>query len=383
MERKKALGIVQEKIEAAKPQLKQAFDEKFNASKEKLIQDLFAGIDQLDKSYPIRILQFNILRSALYEGKPSIAVTGYDDKWYTDEKRTVSYVDVSYLFEPFAQSIREFDEELSVYMGAVTAYDLRNDICEFFIDCFMQKDHELAAAFDRFDEWAAQHGFSLTVPYRIVMGQTYENVNMLFAMDRTGKTKEDFLKEIKVDSDKKRPGHMFHCFVESNLAGIELAQENWGHLNVKNSKLSKVQFQKCAFVALFAEKCDIEWTDFKECQLYGANFSRSQAYQLDFEGSTIENTTFEGISLRKGKFEGAKLENVIFKDAVLEECSFKNATLKNVDLRVSKAEHIDFEGAVLEDVFIHVTDADQLELTGEQQGHVFVLKEEVDALFRN
>jgi|GEM_PF-4760897 len=383
MERKKALGIVQEKIEAAKPQLKQAFDEKFNASKEKLIQDLFAGIDQLDKSYPIRILQFNILRSALYEGKPSIAVTGYDDKWYTDEKRTVSYVDVSYLFEPFAQSIREFDEELSVFMGAVTAYDLRNDLCEYFIQCFMQKDHELAAAFDRFDEWAAQHGFSLTVPYRIVLGQTYENVNMLFAMDRTGKTKEDFLKEIKIDSDKKRPGHMFHCFVESNLAGIELAQENWGHLNVKNSKLSKVQFQKCAFVALFAEKCDIEWTDFKECQLYGGNFGRSQAYQLDFEGSTIENTTFEGISLRKGKFEGAKLENVIFKDAILEECSFKNATLRNVDLRVSKAEHVDFEGAVLEDVFIHVTDADQLELTGEQQGHVFVLKEEVDALFRD
>ncbi|MBO4751065.1 MAG: pentapeptide repeat-containing protein [Lachnospiraceae bacterium] len=383
MERKKALGIVQEKMEAAKQGLKQAFDEKFAASKEKLVQDLYAGIDQLDKTYPIRILQFNILRSALYEEKPSIAVTGYDHSWYTDEKRTVSYVDVSYLFEPFAKSIHEIDEELSVFMGAVTAYDLRNDLCEYFIECFMQKDHELAAAFDRFDEWASQHGFSLTVPYRIVMGQTYENVNMIFAMDRTSKKKEDFLKEIKTDSNKKRPGPMFHCFVESDLAGMQLEKENWGHHNIKNSKLSKVQFKNCAFIALFAEKCDIEWTNFKECHLYGGNFSRSQAYQLDFEGSTIENTTFEGISLRKGKFEGARLENVIFKDATLEECSFKNATLKNVDLRVSKAEHIDFEGAILEDVFIHVTDADQLDLTGEQQGHVFVLKEEADALFRN
>ena len=383
MERKKALGIVQEKTEAEKQNLKQAFEEAFTASKEKLISALFTGIDQLDKSYPIRVIQLNLLRSALYEGKPCIAVTAYDHKWYMDEKRTVSYVDIAYLYEPFAQSIHKLEDEISVYMGAITTYDLKNDLNEYFIECVMEKEHDLASAFDRFDEWAAEHGLLLTVPYRIVMGQTYENVKMLFAMDKTGKTKEDFLSEIKEDTTKKRPAHMFHSFVESNLSGFELSDENWGHLNIKHSKLSKGKFQKCEFLALFAEKCESEWIDFKNCRLYGCNFMDGQAYQLDFQGSFIENTTFKGINLRKGKFEGARLENVTFEGATLEECDFRNATLKNVDFRVSKSEHIDFEGAVLENVFVHIDDTEKLELSDEQQENVFVLKEEADALFRN
>lgn len=84
------------------------------------------AINQILAEKSCNILQMTVMRADLYQGAPMLAVRGYDERWYLDEDPKTIYLPVPYLWTPFAQVYEQMQRKLSVYMGAVSEYDIRN-----------------------------------------------------------------------------------------------------------------------------------------------------------------------------------------------------------------------------------------------------------------
>ena len=375
MDRKIALEKLKEGFEEEKPLLQQKFSECLREREQEFITALYEGIKQLNWEYPIRVLQFQLMRSDIYQGHSYITVCGYNADWYLDEERTQYQIPADYLYQPFQELEERMKKEISVYLGAVTEYDIKNLVCEYFLECFIDMADKMLDNFYLFDEWAEENQISFTVPYRIVWGEYRGRAQRIFYLDKAGKTTEVIKKEL--EDNKEKEAYLFSSWVESNLADITLKQQTFAHLNMKKSRLSQVKFMEVMFARAIFKNSFMEWCSFKKSILNGCNFNEVQAYQLDFCEAQISNCSFEKVKLRKGKFDGAVLTDVVFTEGSLSECSFRNARLCRVDLRTENLSNIDFTGAELEQVYIHAKNFDEIALTPEQEQHVYILKEEV------
>lgn len=380
MDRNTALEKLAERFAEEKERLSQAFEAHVTEHYEELIKKLYAGIRKLDTQHPIRVIQFQIMRADLYQGKCCIRVCGYDENWYMDEKRCEYDLEMPEWYVPFQKVIDQLDKESYVYMGAVTIYDIRNLVCEHFIACFLKAAMQIRQEFLLFDEWAKQNGLQYQPPYRVVWGVYRGAAETLFCMECTGKSADDLKAECERDAKRGRQAHLHKSFVGSKVENAKFSGENFAYLNMKNSHMSRVSLENCMFGQAMFLHAVMEWCSFAQATLYGCNFNEVEGYQLDCRNASITNSCFEKAKLRKGKFDGATLTDITFADAVLEECSFQNAKLYRVDLRAATLSGIDFTGAKLEDVYIHANDVEHLQLTEEQAEHVYVLKEEVDAV---
>ncbi len=378
MDRKIALEKIKERFEEEKPLLQQKFLECLNEREQELLTELYEGIKQLNPEYPIRVLQFQLMRTDIYQGHSYITLCGYNADWYLDEERTEYQIDADYLYQPFQELEDSMKKEISVYMGGVTVYDIKNLICEYFLECFINMADRMLNNFYLFDEWTQENQISFALPYRIVWGEYRGRAKTIFYLDKAGKTKEEIQKEL--EDNKEKEAYLFCSWTESDLADITLKQNNFGHLNMKNSRLSRVTFDKCMFLGAGFKNSFMEWCSFEQSILNGCNFNELQAYQLDFSSAQISNCSFEQSKLRKGKFDKAVLTDVIFTEGNLSECSFRNARLCRVDLRTENLSNIDFIGAELEQVYIHVKNYDEITLTPEQESQVYILEEEVHEL---
>lgn len=375
MDRKIVLEQIKKRFEEEKPLLKQRFFKNVSEREQELVTELYKGIKSLNNDYPVRVLQFQMMRGDIYQAHSPITVCGYDADWYLDEERTEYQIAADYLYEPFGELEEKMKKEISVYMGGVTIYDIKNLICEYFLECFTDMADRILEKFYLFDEWAKEEGLSFEIPYRILWGEYRGRTKTIFYQGKIGKSKEEIQKEL--EEAKEKEAHLFCSWVESQVADLTLKQENFAHLNMKNSRLSQVVFCECMFARAMFQKSVVEWCSFEKSIFNGCNFSQLQAYQLDFSGAQIENCSFEESKLRKGKFEEAVLTDVAFTEGSLSDCSFRNAKLCRVDLRTECLENVDFTGAQLKDVYVHVKNVDEMKLTPEQMEQVYVLEEEV------
>lgn len=369
MDRKTALEKLGQRFAAEKQALTQRFIEQIEQHLDELAAAVYSTIQTMDKADSVRIIQVQVMRADVYQGRSRIMICGYDENWYLDESHWQSDVEAPYLYEPFVEVEMRLAKELSVYMGAVTDYDIRNLVCEHFVRCFSEQAVRVRNHFALFDEWAEMQKLTFSVPYRILWGAYREHVETLFYMDKKQKGTREFRAELK-------DNNLFRSFVESSISDAEISGKNFAFLNIKNSSLVRVNFAECVFGQSLFIRTSAQWCQFSKCMFYGCNWNQADGYQMDFSGAQITNTAFEEMKLRKGKFEGTVLTDVSFYGSALEECSFRNATLTRVDLRGLSLENLDFAGAVLQDVYVHYKDADKLALTEEQSAHVYVLEEE-------
>lgn len=380
MDRKQALEKLEKTFEEEKQRTRQEYEEILTSSWEQIATLLYEGISRLDKEYPIQILQFQIMRADLYQNRCQITVCGYDKDWYLDEKRTDSKVDIRFLYEPFLRLQERMEATISVYMGAVTMYDIQNMVCEFFIECFRKIADLARGTFYAFDEWAEKEGFHLPVPFRIVWGAYRDMVETIFYMDFTGKTEVDLEKECEEENKRGRIAHFHRAFVESTITNFHKAEEKFAFLTMKRSVIEQTSFTKCMFAGCNFEASKMNWCSFEGSSLAGCNFSKTEGYQINFKDTDIQNCMIEDIKLRKADFTGAKLKDVTFTQGMLEECSFRNAVLYNVDLRLQVCTGVDFTGAKLDNVYILEKDVDNVVLSEEQKEHVFVISDEEGVL---
>ena len=371
MERELALEKLREKFELKKEFVERRYIEILRAEQQQLVEELLEAVLKLKKYYPIRVLQFQIMRTDLYQQKYQIEVCGYNKKWYLDEERTTAYVDVTYLFEPFQKLKMELEEESSVYMGAVSSYDINNLVNEFFITCFNRSATQMRESFFLFDEWLLQNQRTYRKPYRVLWGEYRGRTDILYLQDEYGKEAKDLLKVCEHD---KKEGHQFICFVQSNLKDMKLEKEKFAYLNMKKSNMQEVEFDNCQFGESMFQESVMDWCSYANSTFYGCNFSNINGYQIAFPNAVITNSSFEGMKLRRGNFQGAKLVAVDFSKSNLNECNFRNTTLSMVDLRADNLEGIDLTDAKLEEVYIHEKDMELLHLTEEQKEHVYILK---------
>lgn len=375
MDRRIALEKIKEQFEEEKPRLKQKFLKNVSEREQELVAALFEGIKKLNTDYPIRVLQFQMMRGDIYQAHSPITVCGYNADWYLDEERTEYQIAADYLYEPFEELEEKMKKEISVYMGSVTIYDIKNLVCEYFLECFTDMADKIQEKFYLFDEWAKEEGIAFEIPYRILWGEYRGRTKTIFYQGKIGKGKEEIQRELK--ESKEKEAHLFSSWVKSQVTDLILEQENFAHLNMKSSSLSQVVFRKCMFARAMFQKSVMEWCSFEKSILNGCNFSNLQAYQLDFSHAQISNCSFEENKLRKGKFDEAELTDVAFTEGSLSECSFRNAKLCRVDFRTKNLENIDFTGAEFQDVYVHVQNVDEIKLTPEQMKQVYVLEEEV------
>ena len=370
VERNTALEEIDKLFAMHKDDIERKYIRIFDENQEKLVNELLSAILSLKKYYPVRFLQFQIMRTDLYQNKYQIQVCGYNKKWFLDDERTVAYVDIEFLFEPFKELSEILSSDILKYMGAVSKYDIDNIVNEFFILSYNKSSSLIRKDFVAFDEWLAANNKSYRKPYRVLWGDYRGNCETLFYQDVLGKDSKIFVKECK---DDKKEGHLFFSFTKCNLEKEKFSQEKFAYLNMKGSRMKEIIFDKCDFGESNFRETVMEWCSYAGNRIYGCNFSKVKGYQLDFEDAFISNSTFEEIELRKGNFSGARLIGVDFKDCNLEECCFKNATLSMVDLRAKNLEGIDLTGAKLEQVYIEEKDIKVLNLTQEQEQQVFVL----------
>lgn len=371
MEREQALEKLRERFETKKESVERAYKQILEKKQFHLVEEMLDAVLRLKKYYPIRVLQFQMMRTDLYQQKYQIEVCGYNKNWYLDEERTTAYVDVAYLFEPFERLIEELEEESYCYMGAVSLYDINNLVNEWFMNCFNRSATQIREHFFLFDEWLVKNQLSFRKPYRVLWGEYRGRTDILYLQDKLGKEKKDFIKECEHD---KKEGHQFICFTQSNLKDMKLQEEKFAYLNMKKSKLEEVSFEHCQFGESMFQESVMDWCSYDNSTFYGCNFSKIQGYQVGFRNAVIMNSSFEGSKARRGDFQGAKLVAVDFSKSNLNECSFKNATLSMVDLRADNLEGIDLTDAKLEEVYIHEKDIEQLHLTETQKEHVYILK---------
>ncbi len=380
MDRKVALIQLQERVEEAKPLLKQKFTKLVEEHYEELVEELYQGIRKLDEQYPIRVVQFQLMRSDIYSGKCNIRVCGYNENWYLDENRTEAEVAAEYLYEPFQELINKLSVEISVYMGSVTEYDIRNLVCEFFMQCFCEIAVIIRQRFLVFDEWALENKITWKLPYRIVWGEYCGKAETLFYLDNYGKKTEDFRKECMDENVERKEANLFKSFVQSEIKEIQVQNENFAFLNLKDSCLSQVSFMGCTFGQAMFRKSVMEWCSYETSRLYGCNFNETEQYQTNYCDARLINCCMEEAKIRKAKFDNALLEDISFWGTALEECSFRNAKMKRVDLRACNIQGIDLTDAELEQVYVQEKDIEALHLSPEQSHHVYVLKEEADAV---
>lgn len=378
MDRKNALIKLEQQFMEERGQTKEELEALFADSEELLRDLLFDKIRSLDHNYPVQVLQLQVLRADLYQDRCCIMICGYDKRWYQDPRPAEAFAEADFLYEPFRKLIRRLNDQLDVYLGAVSAYDVRNLACEYFIECFAGLAGKARSWFFLFDEWAGEEGFRFPVPYRVVWGPYRGKTEMIFHMDRSGKSHGDFLEERKEDEKRNRDMHFYFSFSESRHQGLRCKHEGFAFLNIKQSKFTDTAFLDCKFASPAFQDSVMDWCSFEGSSLYGSNFSRVRGYQVNFGRTDIRNSTFERISLRKGDFTGARLNGVAFTDGVLEECSFRDASLTDVDLRAASLEGIDFTGAVLERVYIREKAAESLLMTDEQAEHVLVVTERAE-----
>lgn len=371
MERELALEKLRELLEEKKEVTQRRYRELLKRAQKQLVEELLEAVLKLKKYYPIRVLQFQLMRTDLYQQKYQIEVCGYNKNWYLDTQRTTAYVDIAYLFQPFQQLKEMLKEESNRYMGAVSSYDINNLVNEFFITCFNRSATQIREDFFLFDEWLALNQRAYRKPYRVLWGEYRGKTDILYLQDELGKESKDF---IKVCEHDKKEGHQFVCFVQSNLKDMKLEKEKFAYLNMKKSNMQEVEFDNCQFGESMFQDSVMDWCSYEDSVFYGCNFSRIEGYQISFLNANIVNSSFEGMKLRKGNFEGAKLTAVDFSESNLAECNFKNATLSMVDLRAEHLEGIDLTDAKLEEVYIHEKDMELLHLSEEQKEHVYVLK---------
>lgn len=377
MDREKALEALEQTFQQEKIVADQEFSAVLENQGEHLKTLLYEGIKGLDRNYPVQVLQFQIMRANLYQNRCQITVCGYDKSWYQDENATRREVDADFLFEPFLRLKERLAETLSVYMGAVTLYDIRNLICEAFLQKFVTMSGKVREFFYLFDEWAKAEGLEFAMPYRIVWGPYREQTETIFAMDRTGKNGADLQKECEEEEQRKRPAHFYRSFVQSTIKEFHRESDQFAFLNMKQSELELTSFINCTFVSSMFQNSKMSWCSFEGGGLFGSNLNGVCGYQMNFRNAKIENSGMEGIRLRKADFAGAKLNGVTFTGGMLEECSFKDAMLSNVDLRAKTLTGIDFTGAVLDKVYIDPKDMESLVFTSEQMEHVLVVTEYV------
>lgn len=372
MDRALALEKLKGTFELKKDNTQRQYELILQKHKVQLTQKLLEAVLQLRKHYPIRVLQFQLMRTDLYQDKYRIEVCGYNKNWYLDEERTTAYVDIAYLFMPFQKLKQELEQGISVYMGAVSLYDINNMVNEFFISCFNHSAMQMREGFYLFDEWLLSNSRTYRKPYRVMWGEYRGRVDVLYLQDEYGKEAQDL---IKVCEHDKKAGHQFLSSVHSNLKDMRLKGEKFAYLNVKKSSMQYVEFEHCQFGESMFQESVMDWCSYNGSTFYGCNFSRIKGYQLGFANTVITNSSFEGINLRRGNFQGARLVAVDFGKSNLSECNFRNTTLSMVDLRAESLEGIDLTDARMEEVYINEKDMELLHLTEQQKENVYVLKE--------
>ncbi len=376
MDRKQALTKLEQMFLQEKSELMTKFEALVKQHHNELVEQIYEGILALAQTHPVEILQIQLMRADIYQGKCKFIVCGYDKSWYLDEKRTESFMEADFLYEPFLDLIEKMTKQISIYMGAVTIYDIKNLICEYFIELFQGLSNRFRKDFMLFDEWALANQLQLRRPYGLVWGVFKEKVDLLLYVDRTKKGGKELYSECDADRKQGKELHYCYSFIESEIEEVALQREKFVFLNMKNSTLKNTTFETCIFGQCMFQNSKMDWIEYKGSTLYGCNLNQIRGYQLNFQEAEVQNCSFEQLYLRKGNFNNATLTDVVFTDGILEECSFQNARLKNVDLRIASLEGVDFTGAELENVYINPNLIEQIELTREQSEGVYVWKKE-------
>lgn len=372
MDRTLALEKIRGNFDLKKDSVQRRYKELLNSCKSQLVDELLDAVLKLKKYYPIRVLQFQIMRTDLYQGKYRIEVCGYNKFWYLDEERTTAYVDIEFLYEPFQKLKEELEAEVPVYLGAISQYDINNMVNELFISCFNSSAPQMRESFFVFGEWLLQNNRAYLKPYRVIWGEYKGRTDILYLQDEFGKETKEFIKLCEQD---KKAGHQFASFVQSNLKDMKLKEEKFAYLNMKKSIMQEVTFENCQFGESMFRESVMDWCSYANSIFYGCNFGRIKGYQIEFTNSVITNSSFEEINLRRGNFQGAKLVAVDFSNSCLNECNFRNATLSMVDLRTADLDGIDLTDAKLEEVYINEKDIELFHLSEEQREHVYILKD--------
>ena len=164
-----------------------------------------------------------------------LAVRGYDERWYLDEDPKTIYLPVPYLWTPFAQVYEQMQRKLSVYMGAVSEYDIRNQLCEYFLEVFVNLAGLMRGHF--------YHLKDINPPFQILWGIYKGDNRTLLYQDRYGKDTTQFLSELQ-------PVNQFRSFDEAELLKEQVKEKTFVYLNARRSRIQEMRLWSVSGIIL-------------------------------------------------------------------------------------------------------------------------------------
>lgn len=378
MERTKALEKLNQEFELLKEDLKHQYYKAFEKNFEELVKKIYEKLPEVLRQKETQILQFQIRRIDLHNNVCNLEIVAYAHDWYLDQDRCQCMVAVDELWIPFRELIAKMEKNISIYMGSVSTYDLKNICIDYFLECFVDSSDLVREKFDEFDEWLLENKLSMVVPYSLVWGINKGENRTLFYQDVYEKDVKKLLERISDDEKKKKIAHFFVSSCKSNLEDEKIEKQAFLHSCFKESRFKNITFNHCTFGRTTFKKSKFEWSGFGGNRMVGCNFRNIDAYQLDFGDADFDLVTFENSELHRVCFEDAKLSRAVFDGSNLKYVSFKNAKLDGVSFRGANLEEIDFTGAEFSNVYVNVKDVARLKLTEEQRENMFVLEEDLN-----
>ena len=97
MDRKTALEKLGQSFETEKAALTQCFIEQMERYLDALVGEIYSAIQTMGETDSVRMIQIQVMRTDVYQGKSRIIICGYNENWYLDENHWQSEVEAAYL----------------------------------------------------------------------------------------------------------------------------------------------------------------------------------------------------------------------------------------------------------------------------------------------
>ena len=167
----------------------------------------------------------------------------------------------------------------------------------------------------------------------------FENSFEELSKNKKNKPNWDLSKQNLTDSDfsglknlheKLSSTNIQNClFIDAEMSGLILNNNNVGDCNFSNSNIGKSQIQKSMIAKNKFINCSLKSTKFSKsiiegCDFTGADFTEAEFNKGGFGKNTILNAKFNNTS-----FVEMAIQDIVF-NGVLENCRFENCTFYSV-----------------------------------------------------
>lgn len=317
MNREEACEAYQKECKAMLKTGLENLEKEYKAREKQLEKELLASIQELShqrlfngQRLPLSYIQFSLLRSLMNEDIYQVMAVFYDESYFLDCSPTITFVDVSFIFQPLKAVREKLYQIARNYRGSIEAFDADRMIRETAMVFYKKKAERFRRIFRDFDRLPCIQPLVRCPQMRIQWGEHKDRSETIFLSNTRKKDAQQFL-----PWNEQNTIHQWDSrFVYQNWDGTRFEG-----LGVREKNLLFIGMR-----AVVLEKC--QW---ERCMLHGASFREAKLKQVIFAGCDLSASDFRGVRFSQVQFMQCNLSEADFTGAELDEVEFTDSGMQN------------------------------------------------------